>query len=177
MIPVLHTDRLVLRGMEVTDFPAFARLWAMPQVTTHILPEPRDETASWRSFLMNAGSWALSGMGQWAVTLDGRFIGQVGFFDAKRGLGPEFDGVPECGWVIDPAFQGQGLATEAAQAAHGWFDGGHRESRVLIAVGHVASERLAARLGYRQFRVMGLDGVDCGLSKRVVPSRDRFRSE
>jgi RimJ/RimL family protein N-acetyltransferase len=167
MIPRLSTERLVLRGMEPADFPAFARLWARPEVTQHILPEPRDETASWRSFLMNAGSWALSGIGQWAVEHRGVFIGQIGFFDAKRGLGADFDGVPECGWVIDPRHQGQGLATEAAKAAHGWFDAGHKESRVLIAVGHVASERLASRMGYRQFRVMGLDGVECGLSKRV----------
>jgi RimJ/RimL family protein N-acetyltransferase len=166
MIPRLVTDRLVLRGMEPADFPAFARLWARPEVTRAILPEPRDETASWRAFLMNAGSWALSGIGQWAVEHQGVFIGQIGFFDAKRGLGAEFDAAPECGWVIDPAYQGQGLATEAAVAAHGWFDAGHKESRVLIAVGHVASERLATRMGYRQFRVMGLDGVDCGLSRR-----------
>jgi RimJ/RimL family protein N-acetyltransferase len=168
MIPRIVTERLVLRAMEPDDFPAFAALWADPAVTRAILPEPRDETASWRSFLMNAGSWALSGMGQWAVEYQGAFIGQVGFFDAKRGLGPDFDGVPECGWVIDPAYQGRGLATEAAKAAHGWFDGRFGESRTLIAVGHVASERLASRLGYRQFRVMGLDGVDCGLSRRGV---------
>ena len=167
MIPRLNTDRLTLRAMQADDFPAFAALWANPAVTRHILAEPRDETASWRSFLMNAGSWALSGLGQWAIERQGVFIGQIGFFDARRGLGADFDAAPECGWVIDPAYQGQGLATEAAVAAHGWFDARHPESRTLISVGHVASERLAARLGYRQFRVMSLDGVDCGLSRRM----------
>lgn len=166
MIPVLRTARLTLRGMQPADFAAYAALWSDPRITAQILPEPRDQTESWRSFLMNAGSWAMSGIGQWAVERDGRFIGQVGFFVARRGLGDDFDLAPECGWVIDPAFQGQGLATEAVMAAHDWFDARHLESRTLIAVGHVASERLAARLGYRQFRVVTLDGIACGLSRR-----------
>ncbi len=167
IIPTIATERLVLRAMTRADFPAFAGLWADPAVTAHILREPRDETASWRSFLMNAGSWAVDGIGQSAITHQGVFIGQAGFFDARRGVGADFDGVPECGWVIAPAHQGQGFATEALVALHRWFDDGHSESRTLITVGHVASERLAARLGYRQFRVVGLDGVDCGLSRRT----------
>ncbi|MGL4321488.1 MAG: GNAT family N-acetyltransferase [Paracoccaceae bacterium] len=171
MIPVLTTDRLTLRAFETADFPAFAALWATEAVTRHILSEPRDETASWRSFLMNAGSWEMSGIGQWAIERDGALIGQVGFFDAKRGLGKDFDSAPECGWVIDPAHQGQGLATEAAVAAHRWFDAQQAESRTLNSVGHVASERLATRMGYRQYQVMTLDGVTCGLSRRHRPDR------
>lgn len=176
-IPTLVTDRLILRGMVRNDFAGFAALWADRRVTRHVLAEPRDETASWRSFLMNAGSWAVDGMGQWAITLKGRgdYIGQAGFFDARRGLGADFDGVAECGWVIDPVMQGQGFAREAGEAVHQWFDGrGLGPSRVMIAAGHVASERLAARLGYRQFRVVTLDGVELGLSGRVgVRGRQR----
>ncbi|MGL5011685.1 MAG: GNAT family N-acetyltransferase [Paracoccaceae bacterium] len=168
-IPMLETERLILRGMRRDDFADFARLWADPAVTRFILPEPRDETASWRSFLLNAGSWAVDGFGQWAITLKGTgdYVGQAGFFDARRGLGADFDGFPECGWVIDPAQQGQGVGAEACAAAHGWFDAeGKGASRVMITVGHVASERLATRLGYRQFRVTCLDGADLGLMGR-----------
>jgi hypothetical protein len=42
------------------------------------------------------------------------------------------------------------------------------ETVVMIAAGNVESERLAMRLGYRQFRVMTLDGVVMGLSRRRV---------
>ncbi len=170
-IPTLVTDRLVLRGMRRSDFADFAALWADEGVTRFILPAPRDETASWRSFLLNAGSWAMDGIGQWAITLKGTgdYAGQAGFFDARRGLGADFDGFAECGWVIDPGQQGQGLGTEACRAVHDWFDGRRLgASRVMITAGHVASERLAARLGYRQFRVTCLDGVDLGLRGRVV---------
>ena len=116
---------------------------------------------------MNAGRWAVDGTGQWSITYQRKYIGQTGFFDARRGVGAGFDGVPECGWVIAPAHLGQGFATEAGVAMHRWFDEGHVESRTLITVGHVASERLAARLGYRQFRVVGLHGVAYGLSRRT----------
>jgi RimJ/RimL family protein N-acetyltransferase len=169
MIPTLETDRLILRAMRRDDFPAFAALWAMPEMTRYNRPGPRDETASWRSFLANAGSWAMDGIGQWAVCWrnGGAFIGQVGFFDARRELGADFDAVPECGWAVAPDVQGQGVATEACIAAHRWIDArGPGETVAMIAAGNVESERLAMKLGYRQFRVMTLDGVAMGLSRR-----------
>jgi RimJ/RimL family protein N-acetyltransferase len=170
-IPTLRTARLILRPMRISDFAPFAATWADPAVTQHILPEPRDETGSWRSFLMNAGSWAMSGIGQWAITLapSDTYIGQTGFFDAKRGLGPDFDGIPECGWVIAPGHWGQGYAREAVGAAHDWFDaqGPAAQSRALITAGHARSERVAGLMGYRQFRVENLDGTDVGLYARV----------
>ncbi len=169
MIPVIQTDRLILRAMQRSDFPAFAALWALPEMTRYNIAGPRDETASWRSFLANAGSWAMDGIGQWAITWreTGAFIGQVGFFDACRGLGPDFDALPECGWAVAPSAQGQRVATEACKAVHGWMDARAQGGTVvLIAAGHVVSERLAMRLGYRQFRVMTLDGVAMGLARR-----------
>ena len=39
-----------------------------------------------------------------------------------RGLGEDFDGVPEAGWVLTTDVHGQGLGREAVAAAHGWFD-------------------------------------------------------
>lgn len=169
MIATLTTDRLILRAMQRDDFADFAALWAMPEMSRYNRPGPRDETASWRSFLANAGSWALDGIGQWAICWrdSGAFIGQVGFFDACRGLGPDFDGVPECGWAVAPIAQGQGVATEACLAAHAWMDARVGETVALIAAGNEESERLAMRLGYRQFRVMTLDGVAMGLSRRL----------
>lgn len=173
MIPTLQTDRLILRAMQRDDFPAFAALWAMPEMARYNRPGPRDETASWRSFLANAGSWEMDGIGQWAICWrdTGAFIGQVGFFDARRGLGAGFDGVPECGWAVAPIGQGQGVATEACVAAHAWMDARVSGTVVMIAAGNVESERLAMRLGYRQFRVMTLDGVAMGLSRRVRTQR------
>jgi len=155
-VPTLRTDRLILRAMRRADFPAFAAIWQEPEVMRFIGKTPRPEAESWNVFLRIAGSWALEGFGQWAVTraADGAFLGQCGFFRAMRGLGEDFDRSPEAGWVLTTAAHGQGYGREAVGAAHEWFDaqpfGGR--SVAMIEVGHEASVAVARRLGYRPMR-------------------------
>ena len=36
----------------------------------------------------------------------GHYLGEVGLADHRRGLGPEFDGKPEAGWILAPRAQG-----------------------------------------------------------------------
>ncbi len=169
-VPVLETERLILREMIRADFPAFAQSWRDPEVVRFILPEPRHETASWRAFQANAGSWAMDGIGQWAITLRATsdYIGQTGFFDAKRGFGPDFDSAPECGWVLARPFWGQGYASEAVAEAHRWFD--QRSfpdgSRAIITSGHVASEAIARSNGYIPMRHTQSNGDHVVLYRR-----------
>jgi RimJ/RimL family protein N-acetyltransferase len=42
-VPVLETERLVLRGHTLEDFPAYAAMWADPQVTKFIGGKPFSE--------------------------------------------------------------------------------------------------------------------------------------
>ncbi len=150
-IPVLQTERLVLRGHEVADFEDFAAIWADQAVTDQIGVPVRDHAASWASFQRNAGSWALEGHGQWAVCLreTGELVGQTGFFRALRGHSVEFDRRPEAGWVLAARAQGRGIAVEAALAAHHWFDAHHGGPSVAqVGVGNAASCAVAERLGY-----------------------------
>lgn len=155
-IPELQTGRLVLRGMTKADFSAFAAIWQEPEVVRFIGGKPRSEAESWASFLRIAGSWAIEGFGQWAITrkADGGFLGQVGFFNAMRGIGADFDAAPEAGWVVSTAAHGQGYGLEAVTAAHDWFDaqrfGGR--SHAMIEIGHAASFAVAERLGYLPLR-------------------------
>jgi RimJ/RimL family protein N-acetyltransferase len=156
MIPVIETERLILRGMGRQDFPAFAAIWTEPDVVRFIGGKPFSETESWGRFKGNAGSWVLDGHGQWGIfhKADGVLLGQVGFFMAKRGLGVDFDGAPEAGWVLSGIAQGQGYGPEAVAAAHRWFDaqsfGGI--SWVMIDVDHAVSLALAGRFGYERVR-------------------------
>ncbi|MFZ1725668.1 MAG: GNAT family N-acetyltransferase [Albidovulum sp.] len=156
MIPRIITDRLILRGMERADFPAFALIWREPEVVRFIGGAARSESESWGRFLSIAGHWMIEGYGQWAITRrsDGIFLGQTGFFKALRGVGADFDAAPEAGWVIGTAFHGQGYGREAVIAAHQWFDvqefGGR--SHVMISDGHEVSLKLARDMGYKAMR-------------------------
>ncbi len=156
MVPVIETERLVLRAMGREDFPAMAAIWQEPEVVRYIGGKPRPISESWAVFLRIAGSWVIEGFGQWGIVRksDGVLLGQAGFFTGMRGLGPDFDSAPEAGWVLTSSVHGQGYGREAVTAAHRWFDaqpfGGR--SRAMIEVGHVASFAIAERLGYVGFR-------------------------
>lgn len=156
MIPVIETERLVLRGMVKADFSAFAAIWREPEVVRFIGNKPRPLAESWTVFLKVAGNWAIEGYGQWAITRreDGAFLGQTGFFTGMRGIGADFDAAPEAGWVLTASAQGRGYGREAVTAAHRWFDaqpfGGR--SHAMIELGHAASFAIAESLGYVPMR-------------------------
>jgi len=155
-IPVVETERLILRGFRREDFERFAAIWQEPEVMRFIGKKPRSVSDSWGVFLKIAGNWAYEGFGQWAIErkADGALIGQTGFFMAKRGLGEDFDRSPEAGWVLTTSAHGLGFGPEAVVAAHGWFDRQPFAGRTcaMIEVGHGASFRVAERMGYRPFR-------------------------
>lgn len=160
-IPVLETERLVLRGFTAEDFDGFAAIWADPVVTERIGVPARDRAESWSAFLKIAGGWTLLGYSQWAICdrETGALWGQTGFFQAMRGHGAPFDDHPEAGWVLAAEAMGRGLGPEAAGAAHDWFDarvGGPTVCQIDATNG--ASQAVAARLGYRQFAEIGRPG-------------------
>jgi RimJ/RimL family protein N-acetyltransferase len=172
MIPVIETERLILRGMAKADFPAFAAIWQEPEVVRFIGGKPRPQSESWGVFLKVAGNWAVEGFGQWAITRrdDGAFLGQTGFFTGMRGIGEDFDAAPEAGWVLTAAAHGKGYGREAVTAAHRWFDaqefGGI--SHAMIEVGHEASFAIARALGYQPMRESEDLGDPVMLMRRVA---------
>ena len=98
--PTIESERLVLRGYIVEDFPDMAAAWADPEVVRYI-GRPSTEEESWARFLRNSALWPMLGYGYWAATEkgSGRWIGDVGFADFKREIEPSLKGVPEIGWV------------------------------------------------------------------------------
>jgi len=171
-VPTINTARATLRAMRASDFDRFAEIWAMPDVVRHIGGAPRNRDASWGAFLRNAGHWQVTGFGQWAVEEHGskKMVGQAGFFFGARGLGADFDAIPEAGWVLVPDAQGKGLGTEVVCAAHDWFD------RVItgplgcmIHPEHEVSLKLAHRLGYVPMRDVEDDSGPVRLMVRRSP--------
>src|SRR4029078_1365630 len=66
-VPALETERLVLRGHVLEDFPAYAAMWADPHVTKFIGGKPLSEEEAWGKFLRNFGQWMVVGFGFWCV--------------------------------------------------------------------------------------------------------------
>ena len=174
MIPVIETERLRLRGLERADFPAYAAIWQESEVARFTGGEPRTLPDSWGRFLRIAGSWAIEGFSQWAITRreDGVLIGQTGFFNAMRGLGADFDSSPEAGWILSASAHGHGYGREAVEAAHHWFDaqpfGGR--SHAMIEVGHRASFAVASWMGYIPMREAEYEGDRVMLLVRDIKS-------
>lgn len=154
-IPVIETERLILRAHRLGDLDALARMWGHPEVVRFIGGTPLTREESWARLLRYVGHWKLLGFGYWAVELKGedRFVGDVGFANWQRDISPSLEDMPEAGWAFSPEVHGQGLATEAVQAALGWMDrhAGHPPTACLIGEGHAASVRVAHKCGYREF--------------------------
>ena len=163
---MLETPRLILRGHRAADLEAALALWQHPDVYRFITGQALNRSDVWLRLLRYSGLWDFLGYGYWAVQerASGRYIGQLGFADFKRGL-VGFDGrYPEAGWVIHPDHGGRGYAGEGMAAACAWLDAGgeHARSYCLIDARNERSVRLASRLGYRYALqvTLGSDTVD-----------------
>jgi RimJ/RimL family protein N-acetyltransferase len=153
-IPVVETDRVILRGHRLDDFDAHAAMWADPAVTRFIGGKPFTREEAWARYLRYAGLWAVLGYGFWAAEEKAthRLIGSAGFHDLRRDIVPSLEGVPEAGWGLTPAAQGKGLATEIVRGMHVWSDSffGGSKTVCIIDPDNAASLRVAAKCGYRE---------------------------
>ena len=149
-VPVLETDRLILRAHTADDFEALAALWADPAVVRHIGGTPSTRTEAWARLLRYRGLWPVLGFGYWAVSEKetGRFLGDAGLADFHRVIDPSIAGEAEAGWVFAGHAHGKGFATEAMTAVLAWFDARFpgRDAVCIIAPENAPSVRLAEKL-------------------------------
>ncbi len=147
-----------------------AKMWGDPAVVAMISGVPDTPGEAWLRLLRHIGQWAVCGYGFWTV-LDresGAFLGQAGFFDKKREIAPEFNGMPEAGWGLVSAAQGRGLATEAMRAAMVWGDANlpGRETFALFDPGHAASIRVGEKLGYGRGKLYSWEDGEALIMRR-----------
>lgn len=141
-IPVIQTDRLVLREPREADFPAMLAFNDSPR--SSFVGGGRDRQWVWRGLLANLGHWVLRGYGLFSVeTKAGDFIGRIGmiFHDGWD--------EPELGWHLFDGFEGRGYGVEAARAAR---DDYHARITAHPPISYIdpanpRSEALARRLG------------------------------
>jgi RimJ/RimL family protein N-acetyltransferase len=153
-VPVIETERLILRGRTMADFPAYAAMWADKRVAQFTTVDPLGEEDAWTKFARMPGLWSLTGYGFWIVEEKsaGRLLGEVGLADFKRAIEPSLAGNPEFGWIIVADAQGRGIATEAAKVALIWADAkfAKRAMCCIIDPGNTPSIRVAEKCGFKE---------------------------
>ena len=149
-MPILRTDRLLLRPWRPSDYEPFARLNADPDVMRHfpapLAREESDAMADRIRALMDKRGWGL-----WAVEVPGvaPFIGFVGLHSPPADF--PFSPCVEIGWRLDKPHWGNGYATEAAERAlrFGFTRLMLDEIVSFTAVPNAPSLAVMARLGMR----------------------------
>ncbi|MBO5111239.1 MAG: GNAT family N-acetyltransferase [Clostridia bacterium] len=113
-IPTLQTERLTLRAMRRSDRQDMYEYASDPSVTRYLLWDihPNEEyTGRYLDYVVSR--YRIGDFTDWAVTVTetGKMIGTCGFtrIDADHRKG-------EVGYVLNPAYWGQGIAAEAVRA-------------------------------------------------------------
>jgi RimJ/RimL family protein N-acetyltransferase len=150
--PDILTQRTRLRPHRLDDFEPMMAMWADEAIFQHITGRPSTPNETWSRLLRYVGHWHALGFGYWVIEdrQTGAYLGEAGFADFHRDMDPPLGPAPEAGWAIVSSAHGQGLATEAMQAAHAWMDeyNPHGQTLCILAPEHGASLRVAEKCGY-----------------------------
>jgi RimJ/RimL family protein N-acetyltransferase len=146
---VIETPRLILRAFREDDRAPFAAINGDPRVNAWLGgPIGRDQSDATLDRI-NA-QIAVDGFGFWAAErkADGRLVGMIGL---RRNVGPPAPTAVELGWRLSPDAQGEGLATEGAQAALHWGFANLALDEILAwtAATNVKSQAVMRRIGMR----------------------------
>lgn len=166
-IPVLETERLVLRAPRLGDAKAIAILANDRRIAenTARIPHPY-KFADAKAWLESVNTAA--GEQTYAITLGGDVIGACGF-EVRD------DGVPEIGYWLGVPYWGKGYATEAVRALidHAFGDLDHAALQAGARVTNPASRRVLEKCGF-QWTGVGLYRIRAIASSAPI---DRFRLE
>lgn len=169
-IPVVETERLILRGHRAEDAPHSYALWAHETTQRFIGAMTSSPGDAWLRMLRYPGLWAILGFGYWAVTEKdgGRFVGECGFADFCRDITPSIRGLPELGYAIIPDVHGKGYATEAVLGAQAWIDRAWPGKRCVAIINpdNTASIGVAAKAGYTLAQNTKFNGKAVSLYER-----------
>lgn len=168
MIPVLTTERLVLRPFTADDLPALTVLHAEESFWWYPLRRGMSE-AETKDFLARVMErYDSDGFGLEAVEerASGTMIGWAGL--AVPHFLPQILPAVEVGWRLAGSHRGQGLATEAGSTAVDWgfTEGGLERIVSIYEPENAASGRVMERLGFTFERMT--TGPDRGLTVHVT---------
>ena len=170
-LPELKTTRLVIRELTMDDLMNAYQVvvdadWVDATLTVEQVLDERREWLEWtvRNYRALANLYQPP-YGERAITLhDGTFVGMVGIvpcmaefgilpYFAERGLGSQQTTIAEVGlfWALLKVHQGQGYATEAAQAIIDIMFNERNLHRIIAQTEYdnLASQQVMERLGMR----------------------------
>ncbi|MBP6684274.1 MAG: GNAT family N-acetyltransferase [Leucobacter sp.] len=146
----LRTERLSLRPHQSEDAAALQRIYAIPEVARFLLDEPWTSEMAAEKVAERIPKVDIDGPAgaiMLVIERDGVAIGDVQLWltDVERR-------VAEIGWVLDPAFGGQGFAAEAVRAVLELAFAHYRLHRVTAQMDarNLASAKLADAVGMRR---------------------------
>jgi len=146
---IVETDRLIVRTLAPEDVEPLAALWCDPAATPY-MGGPRSFDAVCRSLQEDLALPEQPTFDLWPTIEkgSGRLVGHCGLLDKEVAGRLEI----ELAYVIAPAAWGRGFATEAGRAIrdHALTGLGCKRLIALIHPANAASERVAAKLGFRQ---------------------------
>lgn len=160
MIPVLESERLVLRGWRESDFEPFAAIYSSEEDARYI-GGLHTRADAWRRMAFYLGHWIIRGYGIWVLEdkASGAFVGWSGLYF------PEGHPGREVSWTLMPEMRGRGFAEEAARRARAFaYEMLRWDSAIsLINVGNAPSIRVAERVGATFESVIQFRGSDCAI--------------
>ena len=165
-VPVIATERLILRELRQEDFPTYEKLAADPDVMRYLGGKTMNQVEAWRHMAFMVGHWQLRGYGYFALVekATGEFIGRAGFTNPTGWPGFEL------GWTVAPWKQRQGFAFEAAQRLlrFAFEDLGKDHVISLIHPDNTPSRRVAEKLGEQvegETEILGMPVLIYGIDR------------
>ena len=168
-IPVIETQRLVLRGPEASDYPDFEATFA--SYRARFMGGPLNAYESWMLYAAEIGHWQIHGFGMWMIhdKVTDETYGMAG------GWMPAGWPEREIAWIIWPDAAGRGYALEATNAARSYFYNtlGWDTAVSYLDPKNLVSIRLAERLGavkdHAAHTIDGNDAVSRHPSPQALP--------
>ncbi len=156
MTPILETLRFRLREFDQDDLDDLAAMVAdEDQMRFYPRPKTREEASAW--IRRNLSLYEECGFGFWFIESlpTSGFLGYCGI----RPLALEGASEIEIGWHTRKTSWNQGIATEAATAARNVAFRRFALSRLVAIIhpDHIASRRVAEKIGMREERTTTLD--------------------
>lgn len=157
LVELLRTERLLLRRWEEPDVAAFFALYSREDVVRWLGAHPRRPVTSTQEARERMERWReherglAAPLGLWAIVphageSPAQPVGTLLLLPLSDDSEPT--GLVEVGWHLHPEHQGQGLATEAAQAVLAQAErAGIDQVLALTDLDNTPSQRVAARLG------------------------------